>query len=586
MTAPSAARLQQRIDALCGASLRALAGQADLHLRGGRLYRGQRLLVIAAPHLYPEPGSAWAGHRGAADGLALRQVHSDAALHAAHRPADAVARAVFDLLEQLRVESLVAPTWPGVRHNLRARFEDWSAAFAAASLIETRSGLLLFALAQTVRSRLSGEPVFEPMEDAIETSRGRLAQAAGHELAALKRQRAVQALFIPPALVLAARVAGLLAALRAEAADAADITDAADATEDARNGARFTLLIDWGPDADEDSALPHAGLGHSRLLADAPGGYRVYQRDHDQQHDAARLARADELRSLRDTLDGHLARSGLNIGRLARALQQLLAQPRPDDWDSGQDQGRIDGRRLAQLVASPAERRLFRTEHLLPQPRCQLTLLIDCSGSMKQHSTWVAVLADVLARALCQAGVRCEVLGYTTAAWHGGRPARAWQRAGRPPHPGRLNELRHLVFKDARHTWRRARPGLAALLKADLFREGIDGEAVAWACQRLRAASVADDGQPIERRLLLVLSDGRPMDSATHAANGPHYLDHHLRQVVDTETARGDIEILGLGVGLDLRACYPRCLALDPAQALSQTSLGEVIALIAGRRPR
>ena len=268
----------------------------------------------------------------------------------------------------------------------------------------------------------------------------------------------------------------------------------------------------------------------------------------------------------------------------ARDLQSLLAQPRPDDWDSGQEEGRIDGRRLAQLVASPTQRRLFRTEHLEPQARCLVTLLIDCSGSMKQHADKVSLLADVLARALEQAGVGVEVLGYTTAAWNGGRASKAWQRAGRPPHPGRLNEVRHLVFKDAGTAWRRSRLGLAALQKPDLYREGIDGEAVEWASARLRAVDSTGGGHPLDRRLLIVLSDGSPMDTATHLANDEHYLDHHLRLVVDQQEARGDIDILGLGVGLDLSPYYSRCHALDPAAAISHATFGEVMELMAGRR--
>ena len=581
-----ATRHQQRVEALCGAALRALAGAPDLHFRARHLYRGSRLLPIASPHLYPAPDADFGSFRGAADGLALRLLHSDFTLHQALAqtltPAGGAARAVFDLLEQQRVESLVAAAWPGARHNLRHRFEQWSAAFAASDLIATASGMLLFALAQTTRSRLTGEPVFEPTEDAIETTRGRLAQAAGHTLAALKRERHDQARFAPHALALAQLVDALLAALRAGAGAGKGAT--ADDDDDDKALAQFTLRVDFGADA--DAAAAGTGPGGSRLLADAGPAYRVYQRQHDQQHDAARLARPAELQTLRDGLDSRIAQSGLNIGRFARELQALLSRPQADDWDSGQEQGRIDGRRLAQLVASPAERRLFRTEHLAPLACSQLTLLIDCSGSMKQHMAGVSLLADVLARALEQAGIGVEVLGYTTAAWHGGRPAQAWQRAGRPPRPGRLNELRHLVFKDAGQPWRRARLGLAALLKADLFREGIDGEAVQWACSRLRALTETPDGQPIARRLLLVVSDGSPMDSASTGANGPHYLDQHLRQVVAQESARGDVEILGLGVGLDLSPYYARCQALDPAAAVSQATLRELTALIAGQRHR
>ena len=485
---------------------------------------------------------------------------------------------MFDLLEQQRVESLVAQAWPGARANLRHLFERWSAAFAASDLIETTSGMLLFALAQTTRTHLTGEPVFAAAEDAIEGTRAWLMQQAGHHLMALRRERHAQDRFAPHALALAQLLAQMLDDLRGPGDDA----DAA-AHEDRALGL-FTLRVDMGPQAEEATLV--ADHGSSRVLQAAGHRYRVFTREFDQQQEAWRLARLQELCTLREALDARIASSGLNVARLARDLQSLLAQPRPDDWDSGQEEGRIDGRRLAQLVASPTQRRLFRTEHLEPQARCLVTLLIDCSGSMKQHADKVSLLADVLARALEQAGVGVEVLGYTTAAWNGGRASKAWQRAGRPPHPGRMNEVRHLVFKDAGTTWRRSRLGLAALQKPDLYREGIDGEAVEWACARLRAVDSTGGGHPLDRRLLIVLSDGSPMDTATHLANDEHYLDHHLRLMVDQQEARGDIDILGLGVGLDLSPYYSRCHALDPAAAISHATFGEVMELMAGRRRR
>lgn len=574
----SLTRHQQRVEELCGALVRALTGQRDLHFRARRLHRGARLLPIAAPHLYPSPDASFSCFRGAADGLALRLLHSDAALHLNHAPPPGAARAVFDLLEQQRVESLVAQTWPGARANLRHRFGRWSAAFAASDLIETSSGMLLFALAQTSRTHLTGEPVYEAAEDAIETTRGTLMQTAGHHLLQMKRERHAQARFAPHALALANLLAQMLEDLRGQSAEAT-----AEANED-RALSLFTLRVDMGETSDEATVV--ADHGNSRVLEEAGHRYRVFTREFDQQLLAVQLARTEELHTLRDTLDTRIAHSGLNIGRLARQLQALLAQSRPDDWDSGQEEGRIDGRRLAQLVASPTERRLFRTPHLVPQARCAVALLIDCSGSMKQHADNTSLLADVLARALEQAGVLVEVLGYTTAAWNGGRAAKTWQRAGQPANPGRLNEVRHLIFKDAGTAWRRSRLGLAALQKPDLYREGVDGEAVEWACERLRALDAVATGHDIDRRLLIVLSDGSPMDTATHLANDVHYLDHHLRQVVEQQEARGGVEILGLGVGLDLSPYYSRCQALDPTAAISHATFGEIIDLISRQRRR
>jgi cobaltochelatase CobT len=181
----------------------------------------------------------------------------------------------------------------------------------------------------------------------------------------------------------------------------------------------------------------------------------------------------------------------------------------------------------------------------------------------------------VMARALEQAGVASEILGFTTGAWNGGRARRDWLRAGRPAHPGRLNERCHLVFKDAGTPWRRARPAIAALLKSDLFREGCDGEAVDWACERL-------DARAEERKLLLVLSDGSPMDSATNLANDAHYLDHHLQDVVARHEQAGRIGIAGIGVGLDLSPYYSRSHVLDLAAAGGAAMFRELIGLMAG----
>jgi cobaltochelatase CobT len=231
------------------------------------------------------------------------------------------------------------------------------------------------------------------------------------------------------------------------------------------------------------------------------------------------------------------------------------------------------------LISTPAERRLFRAERIEPVADAVVSLLIDCSGSMRQHIERVAMLVDLLSRALEIAGVGSEVLGFSTGAWHGGRAARDWQRAGRPRHPGRLNERCHLVFKDADTPWRRARPSIAALFKADLFREGFDGEAVDWAVERLRQRDEA-------RRMLIVFSDGCPMDSATMQANDDGYLGQHLLQVVQRHEAEGEVQIFGVGVGLDLSVFYRRCQAIDLSQGLRHETLDEIVALIAGRARR
>ncbi|MBL8287983.1 MAG: cobalt chelatase [Rubrivivax sp.] len=576
--------------------MRALAGQADLHWRGQRVYQGRRALPAFGPHLQPSAErDDFASLRGATDGIALRLARSNAALHRTLAPADPLERAIFDLLEQLRVEALAPAAMPGLARNLAHRFRRWSEAFVGAGGTESRRGIVLFALAQTVRSRLTAQPLPEHMADLIETTRGRLAGHIGHELAALRRHGADQRAFAPHARAVAKKVAALLAGDDDEAGAGADPRD----EDDARSG--FARLMGFGgewddeagsdePDRQRDGLAPGESASR-RGPPDAAGGYRVYTRAHDREVQAATLVRAAQLTEYRERLDGRIAAQGLNAQRLARQLQALLATPRADGWEGGLEEGRIDGRRLAALVASPTERRLFRAERIEPLPDAIVTFLIDCSGSMKACIEPVAMIVDVFARALDAAGIASEVLGFTTGAWSGGRAHADWLRAGRPPRPGRLSELRHLVFKSADTPWRRARRGIAALLKTDQFREGVDGEAVQWALARLQR-------RPERRRILLVVSDGGPMDTATLLANDAHILDQHLRDVVQRQTVWASArsagnaesaalaEIAGIGVGLDLSPYYPRCQALDLDAPPGNRVFQEILELIAGRHRR
>ncbi len=565
-------RHQQRVEELCAAAIRALSGEADLHFRARRLHRGRRALPLFAPHLHPSLGvDDFGSFRGAADGLALRVSNSDAALHRSLCPADPVARLVFDLLEQIRVEALVPAEMPGIAHNLRHRFEAWSLAFHHSGLTDSARGILLYTVAQICRARVTGERVLEATEDLMEATRGALGPLLGHDLAGLRRTRSAQASYAVHSLGIARVVAEMLRSAGDE--ETTPLTD----SDDDNMRAAFSLVIETGSELTEQ--VETAASSRSRALEAADDGYRVFTTAHDREYLAATMVRPELLKEFRARLDARIAGQGVNIARLARELRALLAVPTRDGWDGDQDEGYIDGRRLALLVASPTERRLFRIEHIAPTANCVLSFLIDCSGSMREHIESVAMLVDVFVRALEQAGVATEVLGFTTGAWNGGLAQRDWVRAGRPQHPGRLNEVCYMVFKDAETRWQRARPDIAALLKGDLFREGIDGEAVLWACQRLA-------GRVEDRKLLLVISDGSPMDSATNLANDAHYLDHHLLDVVQSVENTGQIEIFGVGVGLDLSPYYSLSHVLDLARSTGNQIFRELIDLIAGRGRR
>ena len=528
-------------------------------------------MPVHAAHLHPSPEhDDFGSFRGAADGMALRLAWSDAVLHKHLCPVDAVARVVFELLEQIRVEAMAPVSMPGLVRNLRHRHEQWSLAFHHSGLTETAKGILLYTVAQICRARVTAQPVLDATEGVIEATRMSLAPLLGQDLAGLRRHRADQAAYGRHALAIAHAVAMAIheAGVGGEDNDASVLDDEKDERK------LFSLWMDF--EDEPDDGVITAGTGHSRVLAEADDGYRVFTTAYDVEVKAATLVRAALLKEYRERLDRRIAAQGLNVARLARQIKAVLAVDSRNEWEGSQEEGSIDGRRLSQLVASPAERRLFRIERQEPATDCVVSFLIDCSGSMKQHIETVAMLVDVFARALEQAGVSSEVLGFTTGAWNGGRALSDWQRARRPAHPGRLNEACHMVFKDADTPWRRARPDIAALLKSDLFREGIDGEAVDWACARLQGRSEG-------RRLLIVISDGSPTDSATQLANDAHYLDHHLVEAVARHEQRGAVEIYAAGVGLDLSPYYAHSRVIDAAASLRNEVFSEIVAMIARR---
>jgi cobaltochelatase CobT len=572
-----ALRRREQREALCASTVRAITGDAALDYRNGRLCRDLRPLSLNAPHLRVAARSDdLASLRSLADAMALRLVHSDAGLHRQLCPADPIGRLVFELLEQLRCESLAPAGMRGLMHNLRHGFEAFLRDFHRSGEGESHIGNLLFTVAQVSWSRLTGWPVLEETEGLIEHTRGGIAPMTGPLLAGMQRHRAQQAAFAVHALALARLVSNMVHDARTE-----HVWD--DETKDRDEEATTNGLSLWfdfedvqEPEEDDESK-PAVVDGARRLRGDDGEDYRIFTTRYDQQIHPGALVRKALLAQYREALDERIAALGLNVARLAHALRLALAIPRRDGFSFGEEQGRIDGRRLAQLVTSPAVRRLFQLERHTLLADCAVTLLIDCSGSMKAHMEGLALLVDILARALDQAGVSTEVLGFTTGAWNGGRARLDWIADGKPREPGRLAEISHMVFKDAHTSWRRARADLATLLKADLFREGIDGEAIDWACTRLLASGKS-------RRILIVISDGSPMDSATSLANGSGYLDRHLRDVVVRHEAERDVELLGLGVGLDLSAYYRHCLSVDLSAAPTMALFAGLVRWIGARR--
>ena len=560
----------EKMEALSSSTARAISGQPQLQFRARKLYNGTQKLPINAAHLQADPDKdGFSAERAISDAMALRYQHHDPAIHNKFCPSDAVERLVFELLEQVRVESLAPDRFPGLRQNLRQRFTNWAMDFYKSGLTEGQFGILLFTISQIVWSKLNRWQVIEETEDHIESMRASLVPSMGNDLKGLMVNVENQEAYAQHALSIAQLVTHHM-----EAIDQGPGNRNREDEPEEIDESKFKLLLDF--DDEDDDIVAQANSGQSRVFDDAQDGYQIFTDQYDREVKAISLVREDKLKEYRSRLDQMITEQSVNVPRLSRKLSALFAEPVRDGWNFGQEEGYLDGRRLSQLLTSPTERRLFLKERHIPKADCALTFLLDCSGSMKQHIETVPMLVDIMTRALEQAGISTEVLGFTTNAWNGGKPMKDWFKAKKPEHPGRLNEVCHMVFKDSESTWRRSRSAISALFKQSLYREGIDGEALQWACKRLAA-------QDARRKIVIVISDGSPMDSATNRANDEYYLDNHLKSVVEDIETAGDMDVFGLGVGLDLSPFYRRCLALDLENGLNHEIFAEIISLLSRR---
>jgi cobaltochelatase CobT len=563
MTRPSATPVSDvdRFATVGGAVVRALSGDPSLQWSGQTLYRGTDIVALNAAHQH-DVAQRLLDQRALLDGAALRLKRSDPALHDHHRPADDIERFVYELLEQLRVEALAPDDLPGLKHNLRQRFLHWADEFQNSGLTETSLGILLFTIAVTSWSRLTGEEPPDQMSDLMEGTRVNIVPEIGPMLRGMKESLHCQDDFLLHSLALSRWVANAIETAEHQAGTATR-------NRPQRNG--FSLRLHF--ESSQTPEPPIATSGQSKAWQASAQRYRVFTKTHDEEATATDLVREAQLREFRAQMDKELVELGINVPRIARILLNRLARPHRDGWDFEQEEGHLDGRRLARLIADPQATSVFQQERIRPVSNATVTFLLDCSGSMKAHAQHVSLMMDVLCRAMDMAGISNEVLGFSTRAWNGGRAKRDWVRAGKPPLPGRLNEQLHIIFKPSNREWRRARTGLAGLRRLDLFREGIDGEAVLWAAQRLRQSAA-------NRRLLIVISDGCPMDSATHQENDEHYLDEHLKQAIREIEFDGSIEVSAIGVGLDLGCFYRHRLALDLNEGINEAVLLETITMM------
>ena len=281
----------------------------------------------------------------------------------------------------------------------------------------------------------------------------------------------------------------------------------------------------------------------------------------------------EELARLRGYLDQQLVHLQSAVSKLANRLQRRLMAQQNRSWDFDQEEGLLDAARLARVVISPGHSLSYKIERDVEFKDTIVTLLIDNSGSMRGRPISIAAIsADIMARTLERCGVKTEVLGFTTRAWKGGQSREAWLAGGKPAHPGRLNDLRHIVYKKADEPWRRARNNLGLMMREGLLKENIDGEALLWAHARMMA-------RPEERRILMVISDGAPVDDSTLSVNSGSYLERHLRQVIDWIEKRSPVQLVAIGIGHDVTRYYSRAVTIMDAEQLGGTMIEQLAAL-------
>ena len=595
-----------RFKAVLGGTSRALAGEPEVELAftaDAPAQSGKHIKVPMPARTLPADQVAEA--RGFADGFALRLKHHNAALHLRSAPSDAVARAVFDAAEGARVEALGARGYAGIGSNLAHALDQKLRSDPITRARNRDEVPLSTAIGLLVRERLTGEQAPAVAQPGLALVRDWIEEKAAGDLdalpLALDDQRAFAALATKLLEDLDLIEGDQIPDDADEGGNEDEGTDEQDqgdeGEEDGEQGqgeveARGEQSeaesddgegAETGDDDYEDSDGEAGDEGEEGMLPVRPNrpfgdlspqfDYRPWTNQFDEVIAATELCDAEELTRLRSYLDQQLVHLQGAVTKLANRLQRRLMAQQNRSWDFDQEEGMLDAARLARVVVSPGSSLSYKVERETEFKDTVVTLLIDNSGSMRGRPISIAAIsADILARTLERCGVKTEILGFTTRAWKGGQAREHWLAAGRPPQPGRLNDLRHIVYKQADEPWRRAKPSLGLMMREGLLKENIDGEALLWAHSRLVARGE-------ERKILMVISDGAPVDDSTLSVNSGSYLERHLRQVIGWIEQRSPVELAAIGIGHDVTRYYERAVTIMDADQLGGTIIEQLAAL-------
>lgn len=577
--------------------VRSIAGDPQVEVAFANERPGLAGERIRLPELSKRPTAhELAVTRGLGDSMALRLACHDQKIHASMAPQGADARAIFDAVEQARVESLGSLRMPGVASNIQSMNTEKYAKANFSTISRQEDAPIGEAVAMLVREKLTGQKAPETAGKVLDLWRPFIEDKAGADLDNLANVIEDQQAF-------SRVIRHMLSAMEM----AEDMGDDQEQSEDEqstdeeqpRSGEQDqeTSEEEAGQDsvpAEEseasqeqldDGEMDGAEISEEEMSdegdddSETPGemrrpatpfddfnekvDYKIFTQEFDEEITAEELCDEAELDRLRAFLDKQLAHLQGAVGRLANRLQRRLMAQQNRSWEFDLEEGYLDPARLTRLIIDPMQPLSFKKEKDTKFRDTVVTLVIDNSGSMRGRPITVAAsCADILARTLERCGVKVEILGFTTKAWKGGQGREKWLAGGKPPAPGRLNDLRHIIYKSADAPWRRARRNLGLMMREGLLKENIDGEALMWAHNRLI-------GRREQRKILMMISDGAPVDDSTLSVNPGNYLERHLRAVIDQIETRSPVELLAIGIGHDVTRYYRRAVTIVDADELA-----------------
>ncbi|WP_149538966.1 cobaltochelatase subunit CobT [Siccirubricoccus phaeus] len=546
------------------------------------------------------PPAEMARLRGAADAAALRLRHHSDAVHAARQPGRREAKEVYDALEDVRVEAVGSKHMAGVAANLRARLADQCETEGYDRMTRKDQLPLPAALSLLARERITGEAAPEVAHRILDLWRDTLGEQADAALAEMATATDDQDAFARASRKLLAALDLAEAEVESQSEDQEDGEESGEQSSqqdqsgegEAQSQDQESMLgaqpETMQGEAAEEEAQESEEEGAAAEGDDKPGGpqqrkevvqtddssrYHAFTAQFDEIVEADDLCDPEELGRLRQQLDQQLSHLQGVVSKLANRLQRRLLAQQQRAWEFDLEEGTLDAARLARIVANPMLSLSYKREREADFRDTVVSLLIDNSGSMRGRPITVAAMcSDILARTLERCAVKTEILGFTTRAWKGGQSREKWVQDGKPRNPGRLNDLRHVIYKAADAPWRRARKNLGLMLREGLLKENIDGEALEWAYKRLR-------NRPEHRRILMVISDGAPVDDSTLSVNPGNYLERHLRKVIADIEGRGDVELIAIGIGHDVTRYYRRAVTIVDAEELGGTMMKKLAEL-------